>query len=51
MTGCWRRQRSGLQTESELVTAGLALLAAQDDFGAWLISQRGRLSDDFDIGI
>lgn len=45
------RQRSGLQTESELVTAGLALLAAQDDFGAWLVSQRGRLSDDFDIGV
>lgn len=45
------RQRSGQQTESELVTAGLALLAAQDDFGAWLVGQRGRLSDGFDIGV
>jgi hypothetical protein len=37
--------------ETDLVTAGLALLAAQDDFGTWLTAQRGTLSDDFDIGL
>jgi hypothetical protein len=37
--------------ETDLVTAGLALLAAQDDFGTWLASRRGALSDDFDIGL
>jgi hypothetical protein len=45
------RRRTGIAGESELVTAGLALLAAQDDFGAWLVGQRGTLSDDFDIGL
>jgi len=45
------RRRTGISGESELVTAGLALLAAQEDFGAWLVRQRGTLSDDFDIGL
>jgi hypothetical protein len=29
----------------------LALLAAQDDFGTWLATQRGNLADDFEIGL
>jgi hypothetical protein len=45
------RRRTGILGETDLVTAGLALLAAQDDFGAWLGEQRGTLSDDFDIGL
>jgi hypothetical protein len=45
------RQRTGISGESELVIAGLALLAAQEDFGAWLVRQRGALSDDFEIGL
>lgn len=45
------RRRTGIESESALVTAGLALLAAQDDFGAWLVSQQGKLSDDFDLGL
>lgn len=45
------RQRSGIRGDAALVSAGLALLAAQDDFGAWLVSQQGRLSDDFDLGL
>jgi hypothetical protein len=44
------RQRSGLSSDSDLVNAGLALLAAQDNFGLWLVGQKGKLSDDFDIG-
>jgi len=45
------RRRTGIVGETDLVTAGLALLAVQDDFGVWLVEQRGRLSDDFDIGL
>jgi len=45
------RRRSGIQKETDLVTAGLALLATQDDFGAWLTARRGTLTDDFDIGL
>ena len=45
------RKRSGIAGESELVTAGLALLAAEQDFGAWLVRQRGALTDDFDLGL
>jgi CRP-like cAMP-binding protein len=45
------RRRTGISGESDLVTAGLALLAAQEDFGAWLVGQRGTLSDDFEIGL
>jgi hypothetical protein len=44
------RRRTGIVGETELVTAGLALLAAQDDFGTWLSGQRGVLTDDFEIG-
>lgn len=45
------RQRTGIKGDAALVSAGLALLAAQDDFGGWLVSQQGRLSDDFDLGL
>jgi hypothetical protein len=45
------RRRSGIAGESDLVTAGLALLAGHEDFGAWLAGQRGTLPDDFDIGL
>jgi hypothetical protein len=45
------RRRTGIDGETDLVTAGLTLLAAQGDFGAWLATQRGSLTDDFDIGL
>lgn len=45
------RRRTGIRAETDLVTAGLALLAANEDFGAWLAGQRGTLSDDFEIGL
>jgi hypothetical protein len=45
------RRRNGDTGETDLVTAELALLAAQEDFGAWLARQRGSLTDDFDIGL
>lgn len=50
------RQRSGIQSNSELVTAALELMAAGEhvgdlEFGRWLISQKGRLSEDFELPI
>ncbi len=45
------RRRTGIIGETELVTAGLALLAVQDDFGTWLAGQRGALTDEFEIGL
>ena len=45
------RRRTGIRRETDLVTAGLALLAAQEDFGAWLAERRGTLTDGFDIGL
>ncbi len=41
--------RTGLATPSEIVTAALALLAADDGFGAWLVAQRGRLDESFEL--
>ena len=43
------KRRSGLQSDSELVTAALALMAESDTFGAWLVAQKGTLSEDFEL--
>ena len=45
------KRRSGLKSDSELVSAALALMAGDDNFGAWLIAQKGRLSKDFELAI
>ena len=45
------RSRCGIAKETDPITAGLTLLAAQDDLGAWFATRRGALSDDFDIGL
>jgi hypothetical protein len=45
------KRRSGVQGDSELVSAALALMAGGDNFGAWLVSQKGRLSEDFELAI
>jgi hypothetical protein len=45
------RARTGIQGDSELVTAALAVLAAPDDFGAWLVRQSGHLPPKFDAGL
>lgn len=42
-------QRSGIRSETGLVEAGLTLLAEPDDFGAWLVTQRGTLDKDFKL--
>ena len=45
------RDRTGIAGETQQITAGLALLAAQAESGVWLATQRGTLMDDFDIGL
>jgi hypothetical protein len=45
------RSRTGLNNDSELVNAALAVLAAADDFGPWFAAQAGRLSKDFELAI
>jgi hypothetical protein len=43
------KRRSGLQSDSELVSAALALMAESDTFGIWLVAQKGTLSEDFEL--
>lgn len=45
------RGRCGINEDSALVAAGLALLAGENNFGLWLSSHKGMLSDDFEIGL
>lgn len=45
------RQRTGLRSDSDLVNAALAMIAAGDDFGAWLVRQSGRLPEDFELAL
>ena len=43
------RSKTGLDNDSELVNAALAVLAAPDDFGPWFAAQAGRLPKDFEL--
>ncbi len=43
------RTKTGLKSDSELVNAALAVLAAPDDFGPWFAAQAGRLAKDFEL--
>ena len=45
------RTKTGLNNDSELVNAALAVLAAPDDFGTWFAVQSGRLPKDFELEI
>jgi hypothetical protein len=45
------KRRSGLDSDSEVVAAALALMAGGDDFGLWLVSQEGRLPADFELAV
>ena len=44
------RRRTGLGSDSDLINAALAVIAAGDDFGTWLVRQAGRLPEDFELG-
>jgi len=43
------RARIGAGSDSEVVTAALALLGIQDDYGAWLVSRADPLPEDFEL--
>lgn len=43
------RKKTGLKSDSELVSAALAVIAASDDFGPWFAAQAGRLPKDFEL--
>jgi hypothetical protein len=45
------RRRTGLRSDSDLINAALAVIAAGDDFGAWLVGQAGRLPEDFELAL
>jgi len=45
------KRRTGIASDSELVEVAVANLAVGDDFGEWLLAQRGRLRRDFDIDL
>jgi hypothetical protein len=45
------RRRTGLRSDSDLINAALAVIAAGDDFGAWLVSQAGRLPENFELAL
>jgi hypothetical protein len=45
------KKRSGIANDSDLVTAALAMVAASDEFGPWLVQQAGRLPDDFELAL
>ena len=45
------RRRTGLGSDSDLINAALAVIAAGDDFGAWLVGQAGRLPEDFELAL
>lgn len=44
------RRETGIENPSDLVNAALAIAAtARRDFGTWLLTQAGRLPDDFEL--
>jgi hypothetical protein len=45
------KRRTGLEADSDVINAALAVLAAGDDFGAWLVSQSTPFPEDFELAI
>jgi hypothetical protein len=43
------RARLGANSDTDLLTAALALAAGDDDFGAWLVTRGSRLPADFEL--
>ncbi len=43
------RARMGVDNDTDLVTAALALAAGDDDFGAWLVTRGASLPPDFEL--
>ena len=43
------RAKIGATTDTELLTVALAMVAGDDDFGAWLVTRGERLPADFEL--
>jgi hypothetical protein len=43
------RERMGIDNDTDLLTAALALAAGDDEFGAWLVTRGARLPADFEL--
>ncbi len=43
--------RLGITSQTEVLNAGLAMLAGADTFGAWLMSQAGTLDPSLDVDV
>ena len=43
------RAKIGVDNDTDLLTAALAIAAAEDDFGAWLVTRGARLPADFEL--
>lgn len=43
------KKKTGIQSDSKLIEAALAGLAVADDYGDWLLAQRGTVSKDLDL--
>ena len=44
------RERAQVGSDSELLEIALSLLALEDDFGKWLVSHKGKIPADIDLG-
>jgi hypothetical protein len=43
------KKKTGIQSDSKLIEAALANIAVADDYGEWLLAQRGTVSKDLDL--
>jgi hypothetical protein len=43
------KKKTGIQSDSKLIEAALANLVVADDYAAWLLAQRGTVSQDLDL--
>ena len=43
--------RLGVTSQTEVLNAGLAVLAGADTFGAWLLDQAGTIEADLDVDV
>jgi hypothetical protein len=43
------KKKTGIQSDSKLIEAALANIVVADDYGEWLLAQRGTVSKDLDL--
>jgi hypothetical protein len=43
------KKKTGIQSDSKLIEAALANIVAADEYGDWLLAQRGTVSKDLDL--